>query len=185
MTQKIPVKIVQTKDIHGTKKIGVMLDVEYYIESEGNPGAKVKKFKQLYFDTLEKGKKFIPTHGTKRRTTEFWKLGKLLSKLKKSTNDEFFITNYYTALQRDFLFTSKYLRMILEFGQYFKKNEVLNLIKFSHYMELIQKRKNLEKLNQFEKEKKRLLKMGKSRTLPGLMKYREQLKELVETGRRK
>jgi len=182
--QKVPVKIVQTKDIHGTKKIGVMLDVAYYIESVTDPDAQVKKFKKLYIDTLEKAKDLIPYKGSKRSTKDFWKLSKLLLDLKKSTGNEFIITNFRNALQRDFLFTGRYVARIVEFAQIFKKNEILDSILISYYIELIQKKSKLEKLGIFEKEKKRLLKMGMEDTLPGVMQYRQQLQKLLQKGRK-
>ena len=182
--QKVPVKIVQTKDIHGTKKIGVMLDVVYYIESVTDPDAKVKKFKKLYIDTLEKAKDLIPYKGSKRSTKDFWKLSKLLLDLKKSTGNEFVITNFRNALQRDFLFTGRYVGRIVEFAQIFKKNEILDSILISYYTELIQKKSKLEKLGIFEKEKKRLIKLGKEGKLPTVFEYRYQLQKILGEKRK-
>ena len=121
---KVPVRIVQTKDIHGTKKVGVMLDVTYYIDEKTNPEEKIKKFKKLYFETLKKANKFIPKKGDHRKTSDFWKLSRLLMKLKKSTDSEFIITNFQGALQRDFIFSGRYIDKILEFVKYYKKEEV-------------------------------------------------------------
>jgi len=176
---KIPIKIVELKSPSGQTAIDIMIDVYDYNEIE-NGQQKIKEFKKKYFDAIDKAKKLFPKKQAQRKTTEFWKLGKILSKLKESTSDQFIITNYYSAIERDFSFTSKYVRMILEFGDYFEKNEVLNSIKFSYYMELIQKRKSLEKLNLFENEKKRLLKMGKINTLLSSLKYREELLNLTK-----
>ena len=180
---KIPVKIVEYT-ISGEPRKNVMIDMIDTYEIDGDVETKIKNFKKKYFEAIDKAKEIFPTKQTQRKTIEFWKLGRILSKLKESTSDQFVITNYYSALQRDFLFTSKYLRMILEFADYFEKNEVLNSIKFGYYMELIQKRKLLEKLNQFEKEKKRLLKMGMENTLPGLLKYRDELTHIVKISKK-
>lgn len=178
---KIPVKIVQTEDIHGTKKVGVMLDVAYYIESnsESNLDEKVKQFKQLYFEILEKAKKYIPQKGGKHKTTDFWKLSKLLLDLKKSTSNQFEITNFRNALQRDFLFTGRYIDKILEFALYYNKNEISDLISISYYVELSQKKQKLDKIGFFDKEKKHLLKMSQQGTLPGVMEYRKYLQNLL------
>ena len=184
---KIPVKIVQTEDIHGTKKVGVMLDVAYYIESdtESNLDKKVKKFKELYFDILEKAKNFIPQKGAKRSTTDYWKLSKLLLDLKKSTHKQFEITNFRKALQRDFLFTGRYVDKILEFAMYYNKNEIFDSISISYYVELSQKKNKLDELGLFEKEKKHLLKISKLNTLPGVMNYRKELQKLLQTKGKK
>ena len=58
-TNKIPVRIVQTQDIHGTKKISIMIDVAHYIDSGENPETKLRKFKKLYFDTVKSAKKLF------------------------------------------------------------------------------------------------------------------------------
>ncbi len=176
---KIPVKIVEYT-ISGETRKNVMIDLMDTYDIDGDAEEKIKKFKKKYFDTIDQAKEIFPKKQTQRKTTEFWKLGKILSELKESTSDQFIITNYYSTLERDFSFTSKYIRMILEFGSYFEKNEVLNLIKFSYYMELIQKRKSLEKLNLFEQEKKRLLQMGKTGTLTNSLKYRKELLNLTK-----
>ena len=61
---KIPVRIVQTQDMHGTKKVSVMIDVGNYLDTGGNPEIKLKKFKKLYFDTVKTAKKiFYGTSG--------------------------------------------------------------------------------------------------------------------------
>lgn len=177
---KVPVKIVQTKDIHGNKKVGVMLDVSYYIDEKSNPEDKVKKFKNLYFETLQKANKIIPKKREHRKPSDFWKLSRLLTNLKKSTDNEFIITNFRQALQRDFIFTGRYIDKILEFVKYYKKNEVLDSISLSYYVELSQKKNKLDKLGIFENEKRRLIEMGKSRNLPGIEEYRKQLLKLVE-----
>ena len=57
---KTPVRIVQTQDIHGNKKVGVMLDVSYYLDTKGDDtGASIEKFKKLYFATVDKAKKLF------------------------------------------------------------------------------------------------------------------------------
>ena len=178
--EKIPVKIVEVTSPSGVTKKGVMLDVLDYFDLPGNAQDQVKKFEQLYFDTLEKAKKFIPQKGAKRNTTDFWKLSKLLLDLKESTKNEFVITNFLHALQRDFLFTGRYVKKILEFALYYKQNEILNSISLSYYVELSQKKNKLDDVGIFEKEKNRLLKMGRTNTLPGLMKYRKQLQKLLK-----
>ena len=61
----------------------------------------------------------------------------------------------------------------------FKKNEVIDSVYFSYYRALKRKRKELEKLGIFEKEKKRLNIMGKAKKLPGREKYKKELIQLI------
>ena len=57
--KKTPVRVVQTQDIHGNKKVGVMLDVSYYLDAEGDKEVSIRKFKKLYFDTVDNAKKLF------------------------------------------------------------------------------------------------------------------------------
>jgi len=182
MIQKIPVKIIQVTSPSGDTKKGVMLDSIAYFEMKEDSREKIKEFEKSYFETVEKAKKFIPQKGSKRSTKEFWKLSKLLLNLKKSTGNKFIITNFENALQRDFLFTGRYVARMVEFAQHFQKNEILDSISISYYIELIQKKSKLDKLGLFETEKKRLLKMGLKDKLPRVMQYRKQLQKLLISG---
>ena len=95
------------------------------------------------------------------------------------------VTNFTKALQRDFLFTGRYVDKILEFALYYNENEILDSISLSYYVELSQKKNKLDELGLFEKEKKRLLKMSKQNTLPGVMNYRKELQKLLQTKGKK
>jgi len=58
-TNKVPVRIVQTQDVHGTTKISIMIDVQHYLGTVGNPEKKLNKFKKLYFNTVKSAKKLF------------------------------------------------------------------------------------------------------------------------------
>lgn len=179
-TEKIPVRIVQTQDSHGNKRVGVMLDVGYYLDSKVNPDEKVKQFKDLYFQTLEKAKKFMPKKGKRLKTIQYWRLSKTLRDFNSSIENEFFITNYSAALQRDFKLTDSDVGIIFQFGKYFKEDEILDEVSMSHYFELTLKKKQLSKKGIFEQEKQNLIKMGRGDKLPGHKEYREYLKSILK-----
>jgi len=82
-------------------------------------------------------------------------------------------------LQKDFLFTGRYIGKILEFAKYYNKNEILDSIPITYYVELNQKKTKLEKIGMYAKERRRLLKMGKTKNLPVIRKYKKQLQKLV------
>lgn len=182
--QKIPVRIVQTKDIHGNKKVGVMLDISYYQDSGGDPDAKVKKFKNLYFDTIKEARKLY--RATKRKGAKnskyYWKLSNLLQQFNGKTENEFEITNYRTALQRDFGLTDSYVGVIFDFGKFFAEEEVLDKIPMSVYFELTLKKRQLDKFGLFEEKKSRLLKMTTEGKVPGHKEYRQKLKDLISAS---
>jgi hypothetical protein len=181
--QKIPVRIVQTQDIHGNKKVGVMLDIQYY-QNEGNidPGTKVKAFKELYFDAIKEAKKLYSTTKAKdRNSTYYWKLSDLLRRFNKKTESEFEITNYLAALQRDFGLTDSYVGIMMNFSEFFEEREVSNKIPFNVYFELMRKKRKLERLDLFEAEKERLLQLAKrNESIPKGLEYRKYLASLTQ-----
>ncbi len=185
---KTPVRIVQTQDIHGNKKVGVMLDVSYYLDTKGdNTGASIEKFKKLYFDTVDKAKKlFYGKYVEERKkyqnlpSTLYWKLGCILLEFTTSIQDEFVITNYTQALERDFGLSRGYFNELLVFVNVFKKDEILDSIPISYYRMLMRKRTQLQKLGIFEKEKMRLIRIGKENKLTGREKYRRELAQIIE-----
>jgi len=180
------VRIVQTQDIHGTKKISVRIDVRYYLDTEGNPEKQIKKFKKLYLDTVKSAKKLF--YGTKTgeekkyqdlSSSLYWKLGELLRKFNEAIENEYEITNYTEAISRDFGLSKDYIYDLLTVVKFFKKNEILDSVYFSYYRALKRKRNVLVKLGIFDQEKKRLNKMGKAKKLPGREKYKEELIQLI------
>ena len=190
-TEKIPVRIVQTQDMHGTKKISIMIDVGNYLETGGNPEIKLNKFKKLYFDTVNSAKKlFYGTTGEEKKYQDlpsslYWSLGDLLSKFNEKIENEFEITNYTEAISRDFGLSKDYIYDLLTVVKFFKKSEVLDSVYFSYYRALKRKRKELSKLGLFEKEKKRLNKLGKEDKLPGREQYKKELIEIIQKNSKK
>ena len=190
-TEKIPVRIVQTQDMHGTKKISIMIDVGNYLETGGNPKIKLNKFKKLYFDTVDSAKKlFYGTSGEEKKYQDlpsslYWSLGDLLREFNEKIENEFEITNYTEAISRDFGLSKDYIYDFLTVVKFFKKNEVLDSVYFSYYRALKRKRKELSKLGLFKKEKKRLNKLGKEDKLPGREQYKKELIEIIQKNSKK
>ena len=177
--QKIPIRITWIKNKDEVLEPEINLDMEDFFEFEGSITDAIIEFKKSYSKTLKKAHKFIPQKDVCRSSRDFWNLSKILLDLKNATNDKFLIINFNEALERDFLFTGRYVAKILEFARYYKKREILDSISLSYYVELSQKKTKLEKIGMFVKEKRRLLKMGKMNNLPRLMTYRKQLQKLV------
>jgi len=179
INEKIPIRITWIKNKDGYDEPEIILDIEDFVDFEGSITDAIVEFKKKYSKTLKKASKFISQKRAHRSSTDFWNLSKILLKLKNATDDKFIISNFYEALQKDFLFNDSYMRIILDFAKYFERKEILDSISISYYVELIQKKTKLEKIGMFSKERKRLLKMGSMRSLPLLMKYRKQLQKLV------
>jgi len=179
--KKIPIKIEELTLPNGRKAKDVMIDIYDYMETTGNIEEKIKNFKKNYFAIVDIALKIMPKEKSKRKPSHFWKMGKLLFDFNKAIQNEFEITNYHQAIIRDFgLYNRSAVGHTLQFGEYFKKNEVSDLIPMSHYIELIWKANMLKKLGLFDKEKKKLLDMAKKKILPSHKEYREELNRLTQ-----
>jgi len=186
---KIPVKIIQVTSPSGDTKKGVMLDSSYYFEMNEDARAKIKEFEKLYFETVKIADQiFFGSDKLKKKyqnlpSSVYWKLAEQLYEFDKKVDSTFDITNYAKAIGRDFGISSDYVSDLLSIVKYFKKREILDSVPFSYYRALKRKRKELESLGLFEKEKKRLNKMGKNETLPGREKYKIELIKIIEKSK--
>lgn len=182
---KIPVKIIQTQDIHGTKKVGVRVDVGYYFDTQGDPEGKIKKFKKLYFDTVSQAKKLfygdelIEKKYQSVPSSTYWSLGALLRKFNEEIKNEFVITNYTQALHRDFGLSKDYVYDLLVISKLLKKTQILNSVPFSYYRALMRKSNELKKQGILDQEINRLNKMGKTKTLSGRENYKKELIKIL------
>ena len=191
-TEKIPVRIVQTQDMYGTKKISIMIDVKHYLDTQGNPEKKIEKFKKLYFKTVKDAKKLFYGTATGEQkkyqdlpSSLYWSLGELLRKFNDAIENEFEITNYTEAVSRDFGLSKDYIYDLLTVVKFFNKNEILDSVYFSYYRALKRKRVELTKLGLFEKEKKRLNKLGRENKLPGREQYKRELISIIQRNSKK
>jgi len=179
--KQIPVKIVEYT-ISGETRKNVMIDLMDTYEISGNVESKIKKFKKKYFDLIKKSTKIMPKEKSKRKPSHFWQIGKLLNDFHKSIENEFEITNFSQAVNRDFeLYGTRQTAAILQLGKEFSKKDISDNISFSHYLELLWITKMLKENGLLEKEKKRLLKMGKNDTLPNRDVYRKELSIVSKT----
>ena len=186
---KIPVRIIQTQDIHGTKKVGIRIDFGYYLDTHGDPEGKINKFKKLYFDTVDQAKKlFYGDENNEKKyqnvsSSTYWSLGTLLRKFNEKIENEFVITNYTQALHRDFGLSKDYVYDLLVISKLLKKTQILNSVPFSYYRALMRKSNELKKHSIFEQEISRLNKMGKTKTLPGRENYKKELIKILNENR--
>lgn len=183
---KIPVRIVRTQDMHGNKKVGVMLDVSYYLGNKNNPEKKVSEFKEMYFDLIKKAKsmreKSLKEKVKNKKqisTRNTWNLCHLLSEFNEKIDNEFLIVNYKEAYARDFGMSVRTVRAFLDFGKHFADNDILDSIPYSTYMEILFQINSLQKLGLFESEKKWLVKMAKGNKIPKRNEYRQHLRQVI------
>ena len=181
--EKIPVRIIQITSPSGDTKKGIMLDSSYYFAMIENTKIEIKKLEKKYFKTVEKAEKLFYKDGkTKRQnlpSTTFWKLGDLLRKFYDKTSKKFFITNYASALERDFGLTETYLRELIIFSKEFDLKDVSDNVPMAIYRALVWKRNQLDELGLLQQEKQKLIKRGKTKQFIGRENYKKELKESI------
>jgi hypothetical protein len=183
---KIPIKIIQV-ETKGKLKNVVILHSSDYFELKGDSTSKIKEFEKLYSDTVEKIKKiFYGTDGNEKKyqnlpSSMYFELGGILQKFDQKADNEFEIKNYNNSISRDFGLSKDYIYDLITIADLFKKKEILDSVPFSYYRALKRKRKDLESLGLFEKEKKRLNKMGIEDKLPGREQYKVELIKTIDS----
>jgi hypothetical protein len=159
MINKIPVKIVQIQDIHGTKDTGVMLDFNYYFESKDNSNKKVEEFKKLYDKVIEEIKYLFYGKDDQKKyrnlpSSLYYKLATIINQFNQKIENDFFITNYDEALHRDFGLSKDYIYDLRIIANIFKQNEIIDCVFFSYYRALMRKKNLFDKYNRFNDKKK-------------------------------
>jgi len=184
-TTKVPVKIVQVKDIHGTKKTGVMLDFNYFFESKDNSNKKIQEFNKLYDEIVKEINDLFYEGNVRKKyrnlpSSLYYNLGIIIEQFNQKIENDFFITNYDEALHRDFGLSKDYIYDLRIIAQIFKENEIINSVPFSYYRALMRKRKQFDKYGRFNDEKNRLNEMGKNNKLPGRENYKKAINQTLE-----
>ena len=178
--KKIPIKIVELTSPSGKKAVDVMIDVFDYHEIE-NAQEKIRQFKKNYFELVKKAQKIIPKKKLEKKASFYWKVGNLFSTFNKNVKNEFEITNYNSALQRDFGLSISYVRELMVFSELFSKKEVDDSIPMAIYRALVWKKTQLEEVGELKNEKTRLLKRGKNKESIGRENYKKELNALVKS----
>ena len=184
--KKIPVKIIEFSD--GDRMVQeVMIDLIDTMQLEGDPGEQIEAFRNSYFDFVKKVKTlFYGSEQSKKKKRQtlpssvYYRVGELFQKFNNEIKNRFEITNYTEAISRDFGLSIDYHYDISTIVQVFKKNQIIDSVPFSYYRALKRKRSDLEKSDLFQKEIKRLNKMGLENALPGREKYKLELIEIIK-----
>ena len=187
--QKIPIRIDWSKDDAGKYEPQIVIFSNDFFSSGITIRKQIKQFKKRYIKLIDDAKKLAKSKNkrtkNKFQSSDFWKLGNILFDFNKEMKNEFFITNYTEAISRDmkgFYLSDTEVGVLGQFVQYFKKNEVFDIISFAHYRDFTWKWNQLSERGLLEQEKQKFLELGKKGKLPDHKKYRNQLKLLIETN---
>lgn len=177
---KIPIKIIKLTSPSGKSAIDIMIDI-YDYNNIKNAQKKIHKFKKQYFILVEKAEQLFfgsdidKTHIKNLSSSTYWKLGYLFQKFDSDIKNDFIITNYSAALERDFGRSSRYIEELIIFSQLFTEKEILDSVPMAIYRALVWKKNQLDEIGILEQEKNRLIKMGKNKKYPGREEYKIEL----------
>ena len=187
--QKIPVRIDWSRDDVGKYNPQIIMGSNDFFSSDLTIKDKIKQFRNQYLDLVNKvekifyGKKFDEKKKYQNLSSlVYYRIGKILQKFNKEIENEFEISNYTHAISRDFGLSQDYIHDLLVIVEIFKKDEIIQSIPFSYYRALKRKRSELILLGLFEKEKKRLNRMGNEKKLPGRENYKKELNLLITSN---
>ena len=185
MKEKIPIEITWMKNQDGILEPEIIMDAEDYVSFNTSIAEAIVKFKKQYMKLFEKAQEILPEDITKRKSSHFWQIGRLLYKFNKSVKNEFEIINFKEAISHDFeLYNTGERRIdqLIQFGEFFSKKEILDEISLGLYLELIWKSTQLKKVRIFQKEKKKLIRNAKEKKLMQTREYRVYLQKRIKSN---
>jgi len=185
MKEKIPIEITWMKNEDGILEPEIVIDAEDYVSFSTSIAEAIVKFKKQYMKLFEKAQEILPENKTKRKSSHFWQIGRLLYKFNKSVKNEFEIINFKEAISHDFqLYNTGQRRIdqLIQFGEFFSKKEIFDEISLGLYLELIWKSTQLKKARIFQKEKKKLIRNAKEKKLMQTREYRVYLQKRIKSS---
>ena len=182
VNEKIPVRITWMKNEKGKIEPEVLIDLDDVFSEGISISKKIEKFKKRYYQFLSDVKK-LAKKNKQKKASDYWKLSRLLIEFNNKIEREFFIINYIEAISKDmkgFHLSRAQVGRLFQFANYFKKNEINDMVSYSHYRELTDKRSRLIELDLFEREKNKLLKLsGKGKIPSHRTEYRNYLNKIT------
>ena len=180
---KIPVRIIYSKNQSGKFQWDVMMDCSDAVSFGPQIRAKIRKITKLWNKLVDETTK-LSKKGKRKRASDYWKIGQVIINFNKKIEKEFVIINYRQAialLGKKYSLSDSTTGIIEQFAKTFKKEEVFNKIPYTFYLEFVLKQSQLASKNLLEQEKTRLLELGKKGKLTDHKKYRNELKLLVNS----
>lgn len=173
--------------LQGGDKANAMIDMGYYTDLGESQARQVAELNERYNSMIESAQGLFRGRPGKHKmnspSSTYFGAGKLFLDFMVSIQDRFEITNYTTALSRDFGLSQGYITDLLAIAKSFGPNEIIDSVPFTHYRMLKRKQRRLENTGLFEEEKKRLNDMGRTGRLPTREVYKRELADLVKSGR--
>ena len=184
--QKIFIRIAWVKDEKGKTVPEVSMNLDDFYNIGTSVTSKIVSFKKRFFKFLDEMKKLSKTK-KRKKTSDYWKLSHAIIDFREKHEKEFYIINYTEAIDRICKgngLSKSQVGLLYQFANFFTKEEIIDEIPFTYYLEFTLKRNQLKEKNLLEKEKTRLLELGKKGKLPITKEYRKQLQDLINSSSR-
>ena len=184
--QKINIRISWMQNSKGKIVPEVSMNIDDLFSMPSSSSKKIENFKKRFFKFLDEMKKLSKTK-KRKKTSDYWKLSHAIIDFREKHEKEFYIINYTEAIDRICKgngLSKSQVGLLYQFADFFTKEEIIDEIPFTYYLEFTLKRNQLKEKNLLEKEKTRLLELGKKGKLPITKEYRKQLQDLINSSSR-
>ena len=182
--QKINIRISWMQNSKGKTVPEVSMNIDDLFSMPASSSTKIENFKKRFFKFLDEMKKLSKTQ-KRKKTSDYWKLSHAIIDFREKHEKEFYIINYTEAIDRICKgngLSKSQVGLLYQFADFFTKEEIIDEIPFTYYLEFTLKRNQLKEKNLLEQEKTRLLGLGKKGKLPITKEYRKQLQDLINSS---
>ena len=182
--QKINVRISWIENSKGKIVPEVSMNIDDLFSMPASSSTKIENFKKRFFKFLDEMKKLSKTK-KRKKANDYWKLSNAIIDFREKNEKEFYIINYTEAIDRISKgngLSKSQVGLLNQFSDFFTKDEIIDEIPFTYYLEFTLKRNQLKENNLLEQEKTRFLELGKKGKLPITKEYRKQLQLLINSS---
>ena len=173
---RIPIDIIEIHDINNNKIISIKVSFDQSMAGDINQD-EINNIKESYLKMIDELNKLY-NETKEKNTIYYWSIGNILHKF-RSKYKKYDITNYVTAVSRDFRYDISYIGKIINFTKNFKKTEISNNLSLLTYVSLLSRKDKLKELGVYEQERDKLIEYGKMNKHIGREKYKKQLDILI------
>ena len=171
MNDEIPIKIVLTYDKYRNKKISVMTDMAYALDT--NDSAILRAVHETYIKVVEDCCRILAVNP--RRPTVLRQVSLALAEFNSFIYDKCVIVNKIQALERDL--KQNNIRTLLRMAELDEKF-ITDSATFTHYVELMRAQARLKAARKWEEEIEWFIHAANTKKLPKTREYRTHLADI-------
>ena len=89
MKEKIPIEITWMENENGVEEPEIVIDAQDCFDFNTSIAEAIVNFKKRYMNLIQKIQEILPEDKTKRKSSHFWKIGRLLYRFNRSNKIQF------------------------------------------------------------------------------------------------